>query len=336
MYDVITFGEPMIRYEPTNQFARLERTDCLKMTLGGAEINVTAALANVGNFKTGIITKLPKNPLGSWIQHYLDSYKVGTEFVVYGGNRVGSYYSEQGSRPRTASVVYDRKYSSFAESTISDYPINYAETHAKLFYTTGITLALSETTRQAAFEMIKSFKETETLVAFDVNYRAKLWSEEEARAAIEEILPYVDILFISEETCRRMFQRTGTIEHILREFSETYDIRIVASTQRKVITQSHHQFTSIIFEGHTGAIHKTVTPYDIEVVDRVGSGDAYIAGVLYGLLSNHFDCEIAQEYGDAFSAFNCTIPGDILISNADEINSIIKKHKAGVNEDINR
>lgn len=335
MYDVITIGEPMIRFEPSNQQERLERADLLKLTLGGAEINVTAALANVGKLKTAIITKLPTNALGRWIEHYLDYYKVSTEFIVHGGLRAGSYYTEQGSRPRTASVTYDRKFSSFAESTIDDYNLDYSES-AKIFHTTGITLALSENTKKAAFELIKSFKNSETMVSFDVNYRSNLWSEEEARATIEEILPFVDILFISEETCRRMFRRTGTLEEIHRDFAKTYDIRLIASTQRKVINQSHHQFSSVIYDNATDKFYRSVTPYDIEVVDRVGSGDAYIAGVLYGLLSNFFDPGIALEYGDAFSALKCTIPGDILISNEAEIEALIKKHKQGITEDINR
>lgn len=335
MYDVITFGEPMIRFEPSNQHERLEQTHSFKSTLGGAEINVCAALANVGKLKTAIITKLPTNYLGRSVEHDLDYYKVGTDFVVHGGKRVGKYYTERGSLPRTASVEYDRAYSSFAESTIEDYDLDYSE-KAKIFHTTGITLALSENTREAAFEMIKSFKDSKTLVSFDVNYRANIWSESEARTCIEQILPFVDILFISEETCRRMFQRTGTLEEILREFAATYDISIVASTKREVITQSQHRFSSVVYEKSTDTIYSSAKPYDIEVVDRVGSGDAYIAGVLFGLLESSFDCKIAQEYGDAFSALKCTIPGDILVSSRSEVDNMIEKHKKGIKGDINR
>ena len=332
-YDVKAFGEALIRYEPSMQYKRLESADNLKMDLGGAEINVLAPLAKIGNFKTAIITKLPMNPLGKWVQNELDSYKVGTGFIVLGGSRVGCYYTEKGSHPRTASVTYDRKHSSFAESSIDDYDFDCS---AKIFHCTGITLALSKNVRSAAIEMIKSFDGTETLVSFDVNYRANLWEETEARETIEEILPYVDILFISEETCRRMFKRTGTIEEILRDFANTYQISVVASTRRKVINQSHHQISSIVYERKLDTFYKTAKPYDIEVVDRVGSGDAYISGMLYGLLKNPFDCQVAQEYADAFSALKCTIPGDILISNADEIDSLIKDHKAGVKSDIKR
>ena len=335
MYDVVTFGEAMIRLEPNGQYERLERANLLKTTLGGAEINVSAALANIGKLSTAIVTKLPANPLGRWIEHNLSSFKVGTDLIVHGGLRVGTYYSEQGSRPRTTSVVYDRKHSSFAESTIEDYPLDYAN-QAKIFHTTGITLALSDTTRKAAIEMIKSFHSNGTLVSFDVNYRANLWDESEARECIEEILPYVDILFISEETSRRMFARTGSLESILRDFATTYDIQLIASTKRKVINQSQHQFSSLIYDMRNDVFHISEAPYNIEVVDRIGSGDAYIAGVLYGLLRYHFDPKVAQEYGDAFSAMKCTIPGDFLIATENEITSIIEKHKKGINEDVNR
>lgn len=335
MYDVITLGEPLIRFEPGNQYERLEKTDLLRMALGGAEVNVTAALSNIGKLKTAIITKLPDNPLGRWVEYSLNSYNVSTEFVSYGGSRIGTYYSEQGSRPRAASVIYDRKNSSFLEISMDDYNFERSQ-YATIFHTTGITLALHENTMKVALEIIKALKQSGTLISFDVNYRANLWSEEDARESIEKILPYVDILFISEETCRKMFQRTGSLEEILEDFANSYNIKIIASTQRKVINQSHHQFSSIIFNSDNHTFYKTTQPYDIEVVDRVGSGDAYIAGILYGLLKHGFKCDVAQEYGDAFSALKCTIPGDILISNRNEIESIIRKHKNGINEDINR
>ena len=334
MYDVITLGEPLIRFEPNNQHERLERTDLLRMALGGAELNVAAVLSSVG-IKSAFITKLPDNPLGRWVEHALSSYNVSTEYITHGGLRMGTYYSEQGSRPRTASVVYDRKNSSFLEISMEDYNFESSQC-ARIFHTTGITLALHENTMHTAFEMIKALKKSGSLISFDVNYRANLWSEEKARISIEKILPYVDILFISEETCRKMFQRTGTLEDILKDFANTYNIKIIASTQRKVINQSHHQFSSVIFNSSNNNFYKTANPYDIEVVDRVVSGDAYIAGVLYGLLTYSFNCKIAQEYGDAFSALKCTIPGDILISNKSEIEAVIEKNKKGITEDISR
>lgn len=335
MYDVVTLGEAMIRIEPNGLYERLERSNLWKTTIGGAEINVSAALANVGRLKTAIVTKLPSNPLGRWIEYNLSSFNVGTELIAHGGSRVGTYYSEQGSRPRTTSVVYDRSHSSFAESTIQDYNINYSD-EAKIFHTTGITLALSKSTQETAIQMIKSFKDSETLVSFDVNYRSNLWGESEAKECIKSILPYVDILFISEETCRRMFGRTGSLEDILRDFAETYDISIIASTKRKVLSQAHHQFSSVIYERKNNTFYNSDAPYNIEVVDRIGSGDAYIAGVLFGLLRCNFDCRLAQEYGDAFSAMKCTIPGDFLIATESEINALIAKQKKGLTEDINR
>ena len=133
-----------------------------------------------------------------------------------------------------------------------------------------------------------------------------------------------------------MFARTGSLESILRDFATTYDIQLIASTKRKVLNQSQHQFSSLIYDMRNNVFHVSEAPYNIEVVDRIGSGDAYIAGVLYGLLRYHFDPKVAQEYGDAFSAMKCTIPGDFLIATENEITSIIEKHKKGINEDVNR
>jgi 2-dehydro-3-deoxygluconokinase len=335
MYDVITFGEPLIRFEPSNPYGRLERTDFIKMALGGAEVNVSAILSNICKINTAIITRLPQNPLGRWVENYLSSFNVSTKFITHGGDKVGLYYSEQGSRPRAASVTYDRRHSSFLDISISDYNFDSVK-QAKIFHTTGITLALNQNTRDTALEMIKIFRKSGTLISFDVNYRANLWDEETAKCTIEKFLPYVDILFISEETCKKMFKRTGSLEKILEDFANDYDIKIIASTKRNVINQSNHQFSSILYNSSNHLFYKTKEPYDIEVVDRVGSGDAFIAGVLYGILKHSFDLDIAQAYGDAFAALKCTVPGDILISNQEEIEAIIKKHINGITEDINR
>lgn len=335
-YDVITLGEPLIRFEPNNQYDRLERTETLRMALGGAELNVAAALSNVGNLKTGIITKLPDNPIGRWVEHYIDSYKISTDFIVHGGSRVGTYYSEKGSRPRTAAVTYDRENSSFAESRIEDFS-KHLKVKTKIFHSTGITLALNENTRNTAIEMFKHFKKNGAFISFDVNFRSNLWTEDEARETITEILPLVDILFISEETCRKMFKKTGEHKEILREFAEKYDISFLASTKREVINQSHHRFSSLVYDHLIDRFFSTIKPYDIEVVDRVGSGDAFIAGFLYGLLRNWHSCSAGEDYGDAFSALKCTIPGDILVSTISEIEKIIEKHSSGNGtDDISR
>ena len=176
--------------------------------------------------------------------------------------------------------------------------------------------------------MIKRFKATGTIVSFDVNFRGNLWSGEEAKACIEQILPYVDIFFCSEDTARLTFKKTGTAKEMMKSFTEDYPISIVASTQRVVHSPKRHDFGSVVYDAKNDRYYEEEPYRDIEVVDRIGSGDAYISGALYGLLSSDFDCERAMQYGNATSSVKNTIPGDLPSSDLEEIEMIIKAHQS--------
>ena len=174
--------------------------------------------------------------------------------------------------------------------------------------------------------MIKRFKEAGTLVSFDVNFRGNLWSGDEARECILKILPYVDIFFCSEDTARLTFLKTGTAKEMMKSFTEEYPISIVASTQRIVHSPKRHTFGSVIYDAARDMYYEEEPYHDIEVVDRIGSGDAYISGALYGLLSSGGDCSRAIAFGNATAAVKNTIPGDLPSSNLEEIETIIKAH----------
>ena len=205
-----------------------------------------------------------------------------------------------------------------------------------MFHTSGISLALNKNTCEVATEMIKRFKEGGALVSFDCNYRANLWSEEDARAAIKNILPYVDVLFVSEETSRRMMQKEGDLKEIMRSYTKEYPVKVVCTTQREVISPRKHNFTSTIYDAVKDEFY-TEKPYtDIDVIDRIGSGDAYVSGVLYGLLK-YDDVQKALAYGNATSSVKNTIPGDLPASDLKEIDSIIKAHNStGPSSELNR
>ena len=225
-------------------------------------------------------------------------------------SRIGVYYYEYGSYPRKPRVVYDRKHSSINNIDIKDVP----ETmfyNTRLFHTSGITLGLDGNAQKFAIECIRKFKEQGTLISFDVNYRANLWTGEEARACIEQILPYVDIFFCSEDTARLTFGKTGTIEEIQKSFCEEYPISVVASTERTVITPKKHNFTSIIYSAKNDSYYREEPYNNIDVVDRIGSGDAYVSGALYGYLK-HKDCRKALEYGNAMAAIKHSVIGDMI------------------------
>jgi 2-dehydro-3-deoxygluconokinase len=325
-FDLLSYGEVLLRLSPEGH-ERLDDSETFTKRVGGAELNVATGVAMLG-LRTGIISKLPSNPLGTFAKNRIRFSGVSDDYIVYDDSkeaRLGLYYYEIGRYPRKPSVVYDRANTSFSHSNISDYPESmYAST--KLFHVSGVTLALCEETRNTAIEMIHKFKEAGALISFDVNFRGNLWTGDEARECIEKFLPYVDIFFCSEDTARLTFGKTGTAEEIMKSFTEEYPISIVASTQRIVHSPKHHTFGSVIYSRKTDTFYKEDPYVRIQVVDRIGSGDAYCSGVLYALLSEPDNFQRAVEFGNAQAAVKNTIPGDMPGSDLEEIQSVIEDH----------
>lgn len=336
-FDLITFGETMLRLSPPTN-SRIFRSDVFEKHAGGAELNVASGVSLLG-LRTGVITRLPRNELGTFVKNRIRFSSVSDDFIIFDDSpeaRLGVYYYENGAYPRKPTVVYDRKHSSITKIKMEEIPSDIYD-KTRMFYTSGITLALSENTRIVAIELIKRFKEAGAKIAFDVNYRANLWDEETARTTIKQILPFVDILFISEESCRRMFQKTGSLQEMHREFCHDFpNISYIASSMREVISPKVHSFTSLVYSKKEDKFY-TEDPYkDIDVVDRIGSGDAYCAGVLFGLLK-YADPQKAVEFGNATCATKNTIFGDLPLSDFNEISSIIANHHAkGKQSEMNR
>ena len=333
-FDLISFGEVMLRLSPPDK-EKISQGQVFEKNAGGSELNVASGAAFLG-VRTAIITKLPDNKIGRFIKYKIRYGNVSDDYVVYDDTdekRLGIYYYESGAYPRKSSVVYDRAHSSMTTLKLSeiDHEI-YDKT--RLFHVSGITLALNKNLRKTAIELIKNFKANGAAISFDVNYRASLWSEEEARETIKSILPYIDILFISEETSRRMMQKEGTLQEIMKSYTEEYNCKIVLTTRRGVVSPTRHNFGSIIY--FNGKFYEEPQYENIEVVDRIGSGDAYVAGALFGILKYN-DVQKALEFGDAMSAVKNTIYGDMPASSLEEIESIIASHKSNGNEsEMNR
>ena len=225
-------------------------------------------------------------------------------------------------------MVYDRAGSSFARCSVED--INEeAYSSCKVFHVSGITLALNESIRTVALEAIRRFKEQGALISFDVNYRASLWDEDTARDCLMQVMQGVDILFVSEETLRRMFRQTGDIHEVQRKFARQFpDVKVIASTQRKAKTPTRHTWHSIAYSVEEDSFFEEAPYEDIEVVDRIGSGDAYVAGALYGLIE-HRTIADAVRYGNAMAALKNTIPGDMTACDAGDIRRVIEAHTKG-------
>lgn len=327
-FDLLSLGEIMLRLSPPDN-ERITRGDSFSKQAGGAELNSATGAAMMG-LRCGIISKLPANDLGMYIKNRVRLCGVSDDYLVYDDSRdarLGVYYYENGAYPRKPRIVYDRKNTSVNKLTVEDYDSSLYSA-ARCFHTSGITLALSRELRETAIEMMKRFKEQGTIISFDVNFRGNLWTGTEARECIEQILPYVDIFFCSEETARLTFLKEGDARSIMKSFTEEYPISIVASTQRIVHSPKRHTFGSIIYSAKEDSFYEEAPYTDIEVVDRIGSGDAYISGVLYGLLAHEGDYQRALEYGNAVAALKNTIPGDLLSTDLKEIETIIREHKS--------
>ncbi len=336
-FDLLSFGELLLRLSPPNN-ERIVGCDSFNKQVGGAELNVVSGAALLG-LRTGIITKLPSNDVGKYVKNRIRFSGVSDDYITYDDSRdarLGIYYYENGAHPRKPGIVYDRLNTSVNKISLSDYDEKMFSS-AKCFHTTGITLALSEQTRSAAIEMMKRFKENGALISFDVNFRLNLWSGEEARECIEKILPYIDIFFCSEDTARLTFGKTGNVYEIMRSFCRDYPISIVASTQRIVHSPKIHTFGSVIYSSKEDRVYEEEPYRNIEVVDRIGSGDAYISGVLYGLLSSDLSCEKALRFGNATGSVKNTIVGDLPSSDLREISRIIDEHNStGPQSEMNR
>ena len=333
-FDLIGFGEVMLRLSPPDK-EKISQSEVFEKNCGGSEFNVASGAANLG-IRSAVITKLPKNKLGHFICRRIRYGTVSDDYVVWDESdekRLGIYYYESGVYPRKSAVVYDRAGASITTLDLSEIPDDIYE-KTRVFHISSISLALGNRLRATALEVIKRMKAAGVAISFDVNYRAALWSEEEAREVIKGILPLVDILFVSEETSRRMMQKTGTLDEIMKSYADEYGCKIVATTRREVISPTKHNFGSRVY--YDGKFYEEPHYMGIEVIDRVGSGDAYVAGVLYGVLSGG-SIEEAMSYGNALSAIKNTVSGDMSISFIDEVETVIKSHKAeGVQDEMVR
>lgn len=327
-YDLLTLGEPLLRFSPPAN-ERMTRTSNFEARVGGAELNVAAGVSQLG-LQTGMIGALPDNDIGRLMRREIRAQKISDAYLIPDRTedaRAGIYFYEGGASPRKPRIVYDRRNSSMTKISADNFPEEmYSST--KCFHTCGITLALNKKIRDTAIEMIQRFKDGGAWISFDVNFRGNLWSGQEAQECIEKILPYVDVFFCSDSTARLTFQKEGAKEEVMKSFTSDYPLSKVVATDRTVHSPRRHAFGSILYDAKQDRFYQE-RPYDnIEVIDRIGSGDAYIAGVLYGLLTSPTDPSYAVSVGNASAALKNTVPGDFPEMNLDEIQELIKEHNS--------
>jgi 2-dehydro-3-deoxygluconokinase len=320
MYDVVTFGEAMVRLSPPH-FQRLEQTRSLDVNVGGAELNVAVAVTRFG-MKSAWVSKLPKNGLGYMIRDRAQEFGVDCSHVVWSDKgRAGIYFVEFGASPRASSVLYDRAHS--AISMIQPGEVDWAKifTGSKHFHMSGITPALSASASEATAEALKAAKKAGCTVSYDLNYRKKLWTPAEAEKIQEPMMAEVDILITTEEDTNVVFGiKEKDYEAVAEKLAQTFNFKIVAITLREDLSVLRNNWTAIAYQD--GKIFKD-RKYEVEIVDRVGAGDSFTAGFLYGWIKEK-DVQKGVQYGNAFAALKHTFPGDFNWSTLEEVEAQLK------------
>jgi 2-dehydro-3-deoxygluconokinase len=334
MADVVTFGEAMIRLAPPH-FQRLEQTNSLDVQVGGGELNVAVGVSRLGLTSTWV-SRLPKNGLARLLENRARQAGVDTSQIVWAeGGRLGLYFVEFGAAPRPSSVLYDRAYSAISAIKPGEVDWKKVFVGAKWFHTSGITPALSDSAAAVTREALEAAKRAGVTVSYDLNYRGKLWSPDKAQAVQEPLMEFVDVLITTEEDTGVVFKikasgatddqgfkeiSVGSYKEVAQRLQKKFNLKAVAITLRENPLVWRNTWSAIAYAD--GKFYDDVK-YDLEIVDRVGGGDSFSAGFVYGYLAKN-TYEAAVRYGNAFSALKQTIPGDFNWATLDEVEKLLK------------
>jgi 2-dehydro-3-deoxygluconokinase len=318
-YDVITFGEAMIRLSPPN-FRRLEQARTLDVQVGGAELNTAVGLARLGR-TTAWVSRLTDNPLGRLIANHAREAGVSTEHIVWTPeDRIGVYYLEFGAAPRASSVLYDRKGSAIAGIRPGMVPWAKVFAGVKWLHLTGITPALSASAAETTREAMQAARAAGVRTSMDLNYRVKLWSQADAGRCMTDLMQFCDVLVTTEEDIERVFGITGKdYEEAAARVADRFPLQVVAITLRENPLVWKNSWTAIAYRDRR--VLRTRT-FEVEIVDRLGAGDSFAAGLIHGLLDG--DLQKGLDYGVAASALKHTQPGDFAWITRAEVEALLK------------
>jgi len=340
MKKIVALGEIMLRLSPPNQL-RFGQARTFDVAYGGGESNVAVSLSNYG-LETEFVTRLPANDLGESCMQFLRQYGVGTQHILRGGNRLGIYFLENGAVMRGSQVIYDRADSSFATITPNMFDWKNVFKDAGWFHWTGIAPAVSEGAAAVCFEAVKTAREMGITISCDLNYRAKLWKwGKPASEVMEELVAYSDVAIGNEEDAEKVFgiQAPETdvtqgkvtadkYQFVCETLSKKFpNLKTIAITLRSSFSASHNSWSAVLW--HSG---KTITGpiYDItDIVDRVGSGDSFMGGLIYGLNTYPNDPQQALNFAIAASALKHTVFGDFNLVSKSEVEKLMKGDGSG-------
>jgi len=342
MKKVITFGEIMLRLSPPG-FLRFSQVNNFDVVYGGGESNVAVSLANYG-IPVDFVTRLPQNDIGQCALMEMRKRGVGTDEIIYGGDRLGIYFLETGAVSRGSKVVYDRAHSAIAE--IKPGMINWERVFdgATWFHWTGIAPAISQGAADACLEAVKAARKLGITISTDLNYRAKLWKYGvEPEVIMTELTSYCDIILGNEEDAEKHFgikseglDITTQGEHVKAEaflsvcrqmMKKFPNAKKVITTLRGSISASHNTWAGVLYDGKT--MFKSPEYQITDIVDRVGGGDSFMGGLIFGLLTYPNDDQNALNFAAAASCLKHTIKGDANLATVDEVQKLMGGDASG-------
>lgn len=329
---VVTLGEIMLRLS-TPDYKRFVQAENLEVTYGGGEANVSAALCNYG-LQSSFVSKVPDNAIGQAAINHLRKYGVDTQFVIRGGNRLGIYFVEPGASMRATQVIYDRAGSSITEAEVTEFDFDKIFEGADWFHTTGITPAISDKGLALTEAALKAAKDKGLTISIDVNYRKKLWSSEKAREVMTRLCQYADVCIGAETTLGFKSVENSYIngELDLNEYKTAFEqmtkqfgFKYIGTILRKSHSASDNGLSALVYGNNE--MYQTKN-YEIRIVDRVGTGDSFASGFIYGLITG-MSIQDAAEFGAAAAALKHTIPGDLNHATVAEIETLVNGDGTG-------
>lgn len=336
MNKVVTFGEVMMKLSPDG-YGRFLQSRQFNVEYSGAEANVAVSLSNFG-ISTGFVSAVPDNELGNAAVNALRQFGVDTSFVIRRGERLGLYFAEKGASQRPSKVIYDRGYSAISCAQKNDFDWDAIFDGASWFHFTGITPALSESLAEICLEACKMAKSKGLIVSCDLNYRSKLWDQEKAREIMSLLCEFVDVCIANEADAHDVFgisaKKTdvekGLIDEVsytevARQLAERNNFQTVCITLRESISASDNNWSAILYE--KGATCRS-KKYAIHIVDRIGGGDSFAAGLIYARL-NHFDSQHTLDFAVAASCLKHTIEGDFNLVSVEEVENLVNSNGTG-------
>jgi pfkB domain-containing protein len=332
MAKIVTMGEIMLRLSTPNN-EKFIQADEFDINYGGGEANVAVSLANYGH-DAEFVSALPKNPIGDAAIATLRKYNVGTKHISRSGERVGIYFLETGSAMRASNVVYDRANSSISTAKADEFDFDAIFKDADWFHFTGITPAVSDSAAKLTEVALKAAKKAGVTVSVDLNFRKKLWSSEKAKRIMTNLMQYVDVCIGNEEDAEKVLGfkpgntdvTAGELElngyvDIFNQMCDQFKFKYVISSLRESFSASNNDWSACIMDGATREFYHSKKYHITPIIDRVGGGDSFAAGLICGLCDKK-DFKSALEFAVAASALKHTIPGDFNLVTREDVEGL--------------